>query len=80
MPLTPEDIDRLIAGNAHEDIIRHSLSNYFEDLNEPVAVAIGIAPPTIVSDGERKDCGKVPPDKDRGSDPAGLPDADGKRR
>ncbi len=53
MPLTPEDIDRLIAGNAHEDIIRHSLSNYFEDLNEPVAVAIGIAPPTIVSDGER---------------------------
>lgn len=53
MPLTREDIDALLVGNAHENIIRHSLSNYFEDLNEPVAVAIGIAPATIISDGVR---------------------------
>lgn len=42
MTLTRQDIDNAVAGNAHEADIRHSLSNYFEDLDKPVAVAISV--------------------------------------
>lgn len=42
MALTRQDIDNAVAGNAHEADIRHSLSNYFEDLDKPVAVAISV--------------------------------------
>ena len=42
MALTKEDIEEAIAQTENQDAIRHSLSNYFEDLDEPVAVAIGI--------------------------------------
>ena len=42
MVLSKEDIEAAIAQSQHQDEIRHSLSNYFEDLEKPVAVAIGI--------------------------------------
>jgi len=40
--LTKDDIDNEILKTSHQDEIRHSLSNYFEGLDEPVAVVIGI--------------------------------------
>lgn len=42
MALTKNDIENAVNGNPYEREIRHSLSNYFEDLSEPVAVAITI--------------------------------------
>lgn len=42
MALTKEDIDIAIAQAENQDVIRYSLSNYFEGLDEPVSVAIGI--------------------------------------
>lgn len=40
MALTKEDIDAVIAQTENQDEIRHSLSNYFEGLDKPVAVAM----------------------------------------
>ena len=42
MALTKEDIDAVIAQTENQDAIRHSLSNYFEGLDKPVAAAIGL--------------------------------------
>lgn len=42
MALTKEDITAAIEQTENQDAIRWALSNYFEDLEEPVAVAIGI--------------------------------------
>ena len=42
MALTKEDIDAAIAQTENQDAIRHSLSNYFEGLDEPVSVAISL--------------------------------------
>lgn len=44
MTLSKADINDVLIGNPYEMDIRHSLSNYFEDLEKPVAVAIGLAP------------------------------------
>lgn len=43
MALTKEDIDAVIAQTENQDKIRHSLSNYFEGLDKPVAAAIGLS-------------------------------------
>lgn len=42
MALTKDDIEQAINASQHPEKIRHSLSNYFEDLEKPVAVAIGV--------------------------------------
>ena len=42
MALTKDDIEQAISASQHPEKIRHSLSNYFEDLEKPVAVAIGV--------------------------------------
>lgn len=42
MALTMEDIEAAVTQTENQDAIRHSLSNYFEGLEEPVSVAIGI--------------------------------------
>lgn len=42
MALTKEDIDAVIAQTENQDAIRHTLSNYFEGLDKPVAAAIGV--------------------------------------
>ena len=42
MAMNKEDIDAAIAQTENQDAIRHSLSNYFEGLNEPVSVAISL--------------------------------------
>lgn len=44
MALTKEDIDAVIAQTENQDAIRHFIAptHYFENLDEPVAVAIGI--------------------------------------
>ena len=42
MALTKEDIDAVITQTENQDAIRHSLSNYFEGLDKPVAAAIGL--------------------------------------
>ena len=42
MALTKEDIDAVIAQTENQDAIRHTLSNYFEGLDKPVAAAIGL--------------------------------------
>lgn len=42
MALTKDDIEQAINASQHPEQIRHSLSNYFEDLEKPVAVAIGV--------------------------------------
>lgn len=42
MALTKEDIDAVITQTENQDAIRHSLSNYFEGLDKPVAAAIGV--------------------------------------
>lgn len=42
MLLTKKDIEIEIAKTKNQDAIRHSLSNYFENLEKPVAVAISI--------------------------------------
>ena len=42
MALTKDDIEQAINASQHPEKIRHSLSNYFEDLEKPVAVAISL--------------------------------------
>ncbi|MBO4520972.1 MAG: hypothetical protein J5787_07170 [Alphaproteobacteria bacterium] len=42
MALTKQDIETAIGQTEHQDVIRHSLSNYFEGLDQPVAVAIAV--------------------------------------
>lgn len=42
MALTKDDINNALTQTSHKDDVKHSLSNYFEGLDEPVAVAIGI--------------------------------------
>lgn len=42
MALTKNDINNALTHTSHKDDVKHSLSNYFEGLDEPVAVAISI--------------------------------------